>query len=74
VYNNLAAWPDDQAIVRAHDLGDGRNIEIVRYYAEHQPQRVFYRFDRATMTLSPPLGTARQLLAEMQQRGPTTTR
>jgi hypothetical protein len=72
VYNNLAAWPDDQEIVRAHDFGDGRNIQIVQYYAEHQPDRVFYRFDRATMTLSPPLGTARQLLAEMQQRGPTT--
>lgn len=72
VYNNLAAWPDDQDIVRAHDLGDARNIEIVRYYAEHQPDRVFYRFDRSTMTLSPPLGTAKQLLAEMQQRGPTT--
>jgi hypothetical protein len=72
VFNNAAAWPDDQEIVRAHDLGD-RDIEVVRYYAERQPERVFYRFDRATMTLSPPLGTAKQLLAEME-RGPTSAK
>jgi hypothetical protein len=70
VYNNAAAWPDDQEIVRAHDLGE-RDVEIVRYYAERQPDRMFYRFDRATMTLSPPLGTAKQLYAEMR-RPPTT--
>jgi hypothetical protein len=72
VFNNAAAWPDDQEIVRAHDLGD-RDIEVVRYYAERQPERVFYRFDRATMTLSPPLGTARQLLAEMRREQRTST-
>jgi hypothetical protein len=62
VYNNAAAWPDDQDIVRAHDLG-ARNIEIVRYYAERQPDRTFYRFDRAARTLTP-LGTAPTLLRE----------
>jgi hypothetical protein len=63
VYNNAAAWPDDQPVVRAHDLG-ARNIEIVRYYAQRQPERMFYRFDRKTGILTP-LGPAMQLLAEL---------
>lgn len=46
VYNWTVAWPDDAAVVRAHDLGD-RNIEIFRYYAKRQPQRAFYLYDRA---------------------------
>jgi hypothetical protein len=71
VYNNAAPWPDDQPIVRAHDLGE-HNIEIVRYYAERQPQRTFYRFDRATRTLTP-LGTAERLLEEMSSSAPPTT-
>ena len=49
-----------------------RNIEIVRYYAERQPDRTFYRFDRAARTLTP-LGTAPTLLREMQAAAATTT-
>ena len=45
VYNTDVAWPDDAPIIHAHDLGS-RNIEIIRYYAEHQPDRAFYLFDR----------------------------
>jgi hypothetical protein len=45
VYNTDVAWPDDAPIIRAHDLGS-RNVELFRYYAEHQPQRTFYLFDR----------------------------
>ena len=71
VYNNAAAWPDDQDIVRAHDLGE-RNIEIVRYYAERQPDRTFYLFDRAARTLTP-LGTAPTLLRELRAAATTTS-
>jgi hypothetical protein len=62
VYNNTAAWPDDQPIVRAHDLGDARNVEIFRYYAARQPERSFYRFDRSRNLTY--LGTAREALAQ----------
>jgi hypothetical protein len=43
VYNIDAPWPDDSPIIRAHDLGE-RNVEIIDYYAQHQPDRKFYRF------------------------------
>jgi hypothetical protein len=59
VYNSDVAYPDDADVVRAHDLGD-RDAEIFRYYANQTPQRVFYRFDRKTETLSR-LGTASEL-------------
>ena len=61
VYNCDVAWPDDVPIIRANDLGS-RNIEIIRYYAEHDPSRTFYLFDRGN--LADPLhrlGTAREL-------------
>lgn len=50
VYMINDAWPDDARVVRAHDLGD-RNIELYRYYAGRQPDRVVYRFDRETNEL-----------------------
>jgi hypothetical protein len=56
VYNTGVAWPDDAPVVRAQDLG-ARNREIFEYYARVQPDRTFYRFDRATKTLTP-LGPA----------------
>ncbi|HEX3356073.1 MAG TPA: glycosyltransferase family 39 protein [Tepidisphaeraceae bacterium] len=62
VYNTGVAWPDDAPIILAHDLGS-RNIEIIRYYAERQPQRTFYLFDRGN--LADPLhrlGTAVELV------------
>ena len=61
VYNTAAPWPDDAPVVRAHDLGP-RNAEIFDYYAKRQPERTFYRFDRATGTLTP-LGKAKSLAA-----------
>jgi hypothetical protein len=67
VYNNAAAWPDDEPIIRAHDLGDARNVQIVRYYAEKQPERTFYRFDRASGQLTK-LGDARSLLNQMTKQ------
>ena len=39
VYTIDAPWPDDSPIVRAHDLGRERNLELLKYYAERQPQR-----------------------------------
>jgi uncharacterized membrane protein YfcA len=60
VYNSTVAWPDDAPIIRAHDLGPQRNMEIFRYYAERQPQRMFYLFDRDDHSLHP-LGTAAEL-------------
>src|SRR5207253_3909846 len=43
VYNLDVPWPDDAPVIRAHDLGP-RNIEIYRYYARRQPERMFYLF------------------------------
>jgi 4-amino-4-deoxy-L-arabinose transferase-like glycosyltransferase len=59
VYNVTTAWPDDAAIIRAHDLGD-RNGELFAYYAARQPDRNVYRFDRAAGELTF-LGRARDL-------------
>jgi hypothetical protein len=59
VYNIDVAWPDDAPIIMAHDLGE-RNIEIIRYYADQQPDRTFYLYDRKDDTIAR-LGTARDL-------------
>ena len=53
VYNAAVGWPDDAAVVRAHDLGPGRDRELFRYYADRQPDRLAYRYDEATRTLTP---------------------
>ena len=50
VYNTDVAWPDDAAVVRAHDLGP-RNIELIRYYAQRQPARAVYLFDKPTLKM-----------------------
>jgi hypothetical protein len=50
VYNTEFPNPDDAPIIRAHDLG-ARNVDLVRYYAQHQPERAVYRFDRRLRTL-----------------------
>jgi hypothetical protein len=59
VYNIEREWPDDCRIVRLHDLGD-RNTEAFLYFAQIQPSRVFYHYDRATGVLQR-LGTAAEL-------------
>ncbi|MGD0461813.1 MAG: hypothetical protein ABSB74_04920 [Tepidisphaeraceae bacterium] len=66
VYNDTVAWPDDAPVIRARDLGPERDRVIYRYYAQRQPDRVFYIYDPRARAdgknpLSPPLGTARQL-------------
>jgi hypothetical protein len=62
VYNMETAWPDDAAVIRAHDLGP-RNIEIYRYYAARQPERAVYLYDRGNDTVTY-LGTARELAGQ----------
>jgi len=71
VYNTEVVWPDDGAIIRAHDLGP-RNIELYRYYAALRPQTVFYLLDRGELMGHAPddkpvlptrLGTAEELVA-----------
>ncbi len=48
VYNTDVAWPDDAPVIRAHDLGDARDRQIIDYYAARQPDRFFYRYDIAS--------------------------
>ncbi|HSV16193.1 MAG TPA: hypothetical protein VLI90_18165, partial [Tepidisphaeraceae bacterium] len=60
VYNIDVAWPDDARIIRAHDFGLPKDEEIFRYYAQRDPQRVFYIFDRADDSLTE-LGTGQSL-------------
>jgi hypothetical protein len=67
-YNIDAAWPDDSPIVRAQDLG-ARDIELVRYYAQRQPARIYYRFQQESRQLTR-LGTATQLLEDPQRLRP----
>jgi hypothetical protein len=45
VYNSEVAWPDDAEVIRAHDLGP-RDVELVEYYAKHQPERVLFIWDQ----------------------------
>jgi hypothetical protein len=67
VYNLDTCNIDDAPIIRAHDLGP-RNPELINYYAQHQPDRFFYVFERSTSTLRP-LGTARELAKTYGPRG-----
>jgi hypothetical protein len=67
VYNTDVAWPDDAPIIRAHDLGD-RDVEIIRYYAQKQPERNFYLFDRDTHVLTP-LGNVVTLRNKLDHAG-----
>ena len=62
VYNIDVVNIDDAPIIKAHDLGSARNTEIIRYYAERQPNRRVYLCDRATRTLTD-LGPAGTLIA-----------
>lgn len=52
VYNLESAVIDDNRVVRAQDLGPLENVRLYDYYRRTQPDRVFYRFDRATRTLT----------------------
>jgi hypothetical protein len=62
VYNISTSNPDDARIIRAHDLGPARNAVLFQYYANRQPNRTVYLFDRATASLTS-LGNVRDLAA-----------
>jgi hypothetical protein len=64
VYNSGVAWPDDAAVVRAHDLGPARNAELFAYYGAREPRRTFYLFDRFDGALVP-LGPAQDAAARL---------
>ncbi len=73
VYNNQTAWPDDARLILAHDLGPDRDREIFAYYARVQPDRTFYRFNRAAALARSSnwlekLGTARSLAQSAENR------
>jgi branched-subunit amino acid transport protein len=60
VHNETVLWPDDARVIRAQDLGE-RDIELFRYYARIQPDRVAYLYDRGPMKLIR-LGTVAELV------------
>jgi hypothetical protein len=47
IYTIGAAWPDDAAVIHARSLGRQRDVELIRYYAEHQPDRDVITVDLA---------------------------
>lgn len=61
VYNYDVANPLDAPIIRAQDLGDARDRQIIAYFAQHRPRTNFYRFDRGMGQLKF-LGTAEELV------------
>ena len=66
VYNDGVAWPDDAPVIRARDLGRAEDWKLIDYYAQRQPDRWIYIYDRAAALesrspLSQPLGTAGEL-------------
>jgi hypothetical protein len=52
VYNIDVVHPDQARIIRAHDLGPEKNLELYRYYASRSPDRSVYRYDRADDSLT----------------------
>lgn len=70
VFNSDVAWPDDAAIIRAHDLnpdvsavgkpGD-RDRPLYEYYARIDPKRVFYLYDRSGATRLRRLGMGAEM-------------
>src|SRR5688572_9787868 len=46
VFNFQSAWPDDATVIRAHDLGPEKNLELLKHYAQRQPERHVYFYDR----------------------------
>jgi hypothetical protein len=47
VFNDDVAWPDDARVIRANDLGPAENWKLFDYYAQIQPGRQFYLYDRS---------------------------
>jgi hypothetical protein len=60
VYNIDVVHPDLAPVIRAHDLGL-HNLRLLFYYAQRQPDRAVYLYDRADDTIRF-LGFVRDLL------------
>jgi hypothetical protein len=71
VYNVDVANIDKAPIIRAHDLGL-RDAEIIRYYAQHQPDRMFYICDARAIVIDR-LGTAKELKEKLDRGEPIKT-
>lgn len=67
VYNIDAAYPDEAAVIRAHDLGPD-NVELLDYYARRQPQRHVYHLDRGSGALRY-WGPIRDVLRRQREAG-----
>jgi hypothetical protein len=50
MHNTDSAWPDDELIIRAHDLG-ARNHELFDYFAKREPSRRVYLCDQEDATI-----------------------
>lgn len=61
VYTTTTLWPEDSRLALFQALGAERDLEVVRFFAERNPQRDFFYFDRHRQRLMR-LGTARDLL------------
>lgn len=61
VYTIDAVRPEDSPVARVQDLGPARNRELYAFFAEREPERNVYLFDRHSQRLTR-LGTARELL------------
>jgi hypothetical protein len=48
-YNDSVAFPDDAMIVRARDLGPREDKILFQYYAQRQPDRMVYYYDRGAI-------------------------
>ena len=72
VYNIDAINPDDAPIIRAHDLGMERDRELFEYYAQHQPDRTVYLYDRSTRQLVE-LGNVAELSRRFPLKGSIDT-
>jgi hypothetical protein len=48
-YNDGVAFPDEALIIKAHDLGATENKKLFEYYAQRQPDRVVYLYDRSAI-------------------------
>jgi hypothetical protein len=78
VYNVDVVNPEDAPIIRAHDLGVQRDLELFKYYAQRQPQRTVYLVERHLVVerrTSPiaELGNVAELVRRLSATTPATT-
>jgi hypothetical protein len=67
VYNWDVLNPDDAPIIRAHDLGPKRDLQLLRYYKNRKPALHVYLYDRVKHRLEP-LGTLDHVIESMARQ------